>query len=131
MKTVVRLTSNRLPEVARRIPQACNRVVAETLSLIEGEIKVGMAEPKSGHVYGNHQASAPGESPAIDTGALVNSIQQTPVTNGSGQVYTNMEYAEVLEYGGADMEARPFMTPAAEAARPEFLRKMGDLESML
>ncbi len=129
-KTVVTLTHNRFPEIARRLPLATRRVVSETLYEIQGNARTDMAQSKSGRMYGDHQASAPGESPAIDTSNLVNSIL---VDEGDGIVYTNAEYAEALEYGAPmnNLEPRPFMTPAAEAARPGFLRKMNDLERHL
>lgn len=131
-KTVARLTHNRFPEIARRLPQATRQVVQETILDIEAHIKADMAAAKSGVWYGGHQASAPGESPAIDMSNLVNSIR-TEMQGTEGGVYTNAEHAEPLEYGAPmnNLEPRPFMTPAAEAARPEFMRKMRDLESML
>ncbi len=131
-RTVVTLTHNRFPEIARRLPVAAARVVAETVAAIETEIKTEMAAPKSGVWYGDHQASAPGEAPAIDTGMLVNSIQ-TEVKGTEGVVFTNMEYAPYLEFGApmASIEPRPFFMPAAEAARPGFVRKLQDLESQL
>jgi hypothetical protein len=132
-RTVASITYNRLPEIIRRLPRAANEVVDQTLSAVEGHIKTDMAAAKSGAWYGDHQASAPGEAPAIDTTNLVNSIQRTEVQNGSGSVYTNSEVGEIMEYGApaANIEPRPFMTPAADAARPEFMRQMRDLESLL
>jgi phage gpG-like protein len=127
-KTVVALTHNRFPEIARRLPLAARRVVSETLYEIQGNARVDMAQSKSGRTYGDHQASAPGESPAIDTSNLVNSIL---VDESAGIVYTNAEYAEILEFGGINLLPRPFMTPAAEAERGSFMRKMADLESRL
>jgi HK97 gp10 family phage protein len=85
---------------------------------LEGKIKESMGEQKSGRMYGKHQASAPGEAPAIDTGALLNSINTeltaaTP-TKAEGQVATNQVYAPPLEFGTSRMAARPFMRPAAD-----------------
>ena len=133
MSVVVRLTRNRFPEIARRLPVATRQVVEETLAEIETHAKTEMAAAKSGRWYGDHQASAPGEAPAVDDALLINSIQQSPVVNGSGEVYTNAEHAVIMEHGApmANIEPRPFFAPAAEAARPNFMRKMGDLESRL
>lgn len=85
-----------------------------------------MAEAKSGHIYGSHQASAPGEAPAIDTGVLVNSIQ-TEIDGLTAVVGTNQEYAPVLEFGGAKMAPRPFLASAFEAAAPEFEKKLDEV----
>jgi HK97 gp10 family phage protein len=84
--------------------------------VLEGAIKIDMAQPKTGRMYGNHQASAPGESPAMDTSLLANSIM-TEADDDGVYVGTNSEYAEPLEFGTARMAARPFMTPAVEANR--------------
>ena len=128
--TVVRLTFNRLPELARKLPGEVRQICLETAEAIETRVKTGMAEPKTGLWHGDHQASAPGEMPAIDTTALVNSIVAEP--DGTGAVVsTNMEYAARLEYGMAGMAPRPFFTPAAEEARPGFVRALQDLERRL
>lgn len=80
--------------------------------------------------YHIHRASAPGEAPAIDTSNLVNSIQVERV-NTQSNVYTNEEYAEYLEYGTRKMDPRPFLTPAADRARPVFVRRLNELEARL
>lgn len=102
------------------------------------------------------QASAPGESPAIDMGALAGSIQQSLDDHGDagtdGLVYTNAEMGPYLEYGtgstGAGwplperssdvdstsvvgMAPRPYMTPAAERAGAGFEEKLRNLEQRL
>jgi phage gpG-like protein len=128
--TVVRLSYNRLPELARRLPGEVRQICLETAEAIETRVKTGMAEPKSGEWYGDHQASAPGEMPAMDTGTLAGSILAEP-DGGGAVVYTNMEYAAHLEYGTVNMEPRPFFTPAAEEARPGFVRALQDLERRL
>lgn len=84
--------------------------------VLEAAVKTDMAQPKSGRMYSGHQASAPGESPAIDYGNLVNSIMTEPDEEGV-VVGTNAEYAEPLELGTARMAARPFMGPAIETNR--------------
>lgn len=134
--TVTSVLYNRFAEIAARLPDAVGEIVDETIHEIETEIKTGMAEAKSGRVYsrGNgreHQASAPGEMPAIDLSNLANSVQAEMDGRTAGAVYTNAEYAGHLEYGTVNMEARPFFTPAAEAARPGFQRRMSQLEDAL
>ena len=84
--------------------------------ILEGAVKISMsATAHSGRRYGKHQASAPGETPAVDTGNLANSINtvlaSSSETQAESQVGTGVEYAEPLEFGTSKMEARPFMRP--------------------
>lgn len=74
--------------------------------------------PKTGITYGNHQASSPGESPATDTGNLVNSIKVKKGDKDTWFVVAGAGYASYLEFGTERMEARPFMTPAFVEAVP-------------
>ena len=130
-RTTVTLSSNLYPRLARRLPHALREIRRETAAEIETTIKTGMAAAHSGVMYGSHQASAPGEMPAIDTGALASSIQVEDENRDVTAVYTEMEYAPILEAGSVHMAARPFMTPAVEAARPGWNRKLRQLESRL
>lgn len=120
-----RLQSN-AAQISAQLQRRASALVRATAFGIEGDIKTSMAEPKSGHIYGNHQASAPGESPAIDTGQLANSIQ-TVVEELSATVGTNTEYAPYLEFGTHRMAPRPFMGPAFERAKPEFEKGLKEL----
>ena len=133
--TVTTLRFNRFAEIAARLPAEVGEIVEETIREIETEVKDGMAAAKSGRVYSRgtrvHQASAPGEMPAIDFSNLANSVQVEMDGETAGAVYTNAEYAGHLEYGTVNMEARPYFTTAAEAARPGFERRMRALEGRL
>lgn len=77
-----------------------------------------LGHPGTGRRYkrGNrtHTASAPGKSPAVDTGRLRQSIGVQKVGEGHYRVGTNVEYAPYLEFGTRRMAARPFMRPALE-----------------
>ena len=85
-----------------------------------------MRGQKAGRVYGNHQASAPGESPANDTAALVRSIRVEHVPgSGRARVVIASAYGKMLELGTRHMAPRPFATPAIQdlkKAMPEVLR---------
>lgn len=129
---VATVTYNRFPQIAAQLPEAAGAVVEDTIYRIETRIKVGMAGPHSGLVYGTHQASAPGEMPAVDISNLINNTNSEMETQTSGVVHTGaVPYAPHLEYGTVNMEARPFMTPAAEAERQHFIDEMSDLEARL
>jgi len=91
---------------------------------VEGEAKRSItAGGKTGRIYKRrsvtHQASAPGEAPASDTGALVNrGFRVEPEdTSLSVAVIVGTEYAKALEFGTTKMAARPFMFPALEKSK--------------
>jgi hypothetical protein len=79
---------------------------------------------KSGRTYRRrgieHQASAPGEPPATDTGALIASGRADAVVDGAtveAVVDYRAPYAVHLEYGTRKMLPRPFLNPAIERNR--------------
>lgn len=84
-----------------------------------------MDEPKSGRIYSKygvpHQASAPGEAPAVWSGELYDSFRIRALNQYAVQVYSIDPKAELLEYGGGYVEARPYARPAAERLKGEFL----------
>jgi HK97 gp10 family phage protein len=100
------------------------RVVRETAQAIAMEAQASMRGPKSGRLYGEHRASAPGEAPAIQSGELVGSVRPEMVGEQEAIVGADADYVGMLEYGTLEMAARPFMTPAAERARPKFTEAM-------
>lgn len=64
-----------------------------------------------------HRASAPGQPPARDTGALMNSIKVDKFGFGSYfsiEVGSGLGYSGFLELGTSKMQARPFLVPAWE-----------------
>ena len=95
-------------------------------------IKRVQKPPKTGRVYKRgkgrnlsptHQASAPGQSPATDTGTLASSIQF--VRSGiNGFLFSRLKYAPWLEYGTQNMEPRPFMHPSVNENREWFAKKL-------
>ena len=133
MPTIVTtVTSNRFAWIAARLPRETGEVVEDTCKRIEERVKVGMAGAHSGRMYGTHQASAPGEMPAVDTSHLVNSVNSEMTGPTEGVVHTgDVPYAVHLEYGTVHMAARPYFTPAAEAERDGFVTEMSRLERRL
>lgn len=134
--TTVTIVTNNFASIARRLPVEAMEVVADTLIDIDVAVQTGMAAGGGGRIYirrgRTHQASAPGQMPATDTGNLAGSMQhELDRSKGVGYYYTSVEYAPYLEYGTTRMLARPFLTPAAERARPRFIRRMSNLESRL
>lgn len=127
--TEVKVLQNELPGLLTRSRSQTSAVVKTITFIIERSAKESMQGPKGGRRYprlgGNyHQASAPGEAPAIDMGMLVNSIQTNFPSDIEGEVYTNTAYGPHLEFGTSRMTKRPFMKPAADAAWPAFNEAM-------
>jgi len=64
----------------------------------------------------------------VDTGFLRSSIQaEKGDSDLTWEVGVTAEYGIFLEYGTVHMAARPYLTPAVEMVRPQFLREMGDI----
>ena len=90
--------------------------------------KAILRDAHTGIIYGKHQASAPGESPANDTGNLARNIAVlSDETSGVAYVLSRAPYSAALEYGAIKgnrhLLPRPFMRPALELNR-EAIRKL-------
>ena len=121
----------------QRLSAAMEKEVAAALYagglMVEANAKQKiMRGPKTGRTYKVRsvvrQASAPGEAPANQTGRLVNSItveaqpsrKRVLVKAGGGAV----EYAAMLEFGTAEMKARPFFAPALKEETPNIKARL-------
>ena len=108
--------------MAREIDEVCENTALDIQARAQMAI---MNPPKSGRIYrrGNvaHQASAPGEAPATDTGALVNSAYTKKLADADYETGFTVEYAAALEFGTAKIEPRPYLRPAVEAVKKAFL----------
>ena len=67
-----------------------------------------------------HQASAPGEAPALDTGRLMNSVYINELSASSFEIGTKLDYAFWLEYGTRKIAPRPNWVPETEKTRKQF-----------
>ena len=140
---VIKALDNNIKE---RMGQACAAVRMEAIN--------SMRVPKTGRVYHTyfyttpsgklakigkrwkpHQASAPGEPPAIDTGELVEHISIQVINNGrEGQVgipenavskVSGKQIGKIgrgLEYGTSKIKPRPWLRPAFENSMPKIAR---------
>ena len=102
---------------------ATKKAMSKLAFFCEGYAKDLMSGSRSGRMYGTHQASAPGEAPAVDTGNLKNSIRAMPDGDGTRvwRVSVGAEYGAGLEFGTAKIAARPFMRPSAEETRKKII----------
>lgn len=135
VKVSFKLVDNRIPEIRAKLPILTDQHVMSTAKLVEGEMKTSMSGTKSGLVYTrggrSHQASAPGEAPAIDIGNLVNSIFSEKSGPGEALVGAHAEYGVYLEFGTSRMAPRPFLRPALEKAREFFMSGIEKLVNKL
>lgn len=123
---------NKIPKAISVIERDASALVKKTLFAIEADIKLDMTAQKHGRTYkrgakSSHTASAPGEAPAVDTGALINSVAVVMDGRFAGEVGSDKEYAAVLEEGGAHLEARPAWKKAGAKAKNTFQRNAGRL----
>ena len=112
---------------SRRLESEYNRnakqVVARAAAMVHATAVQSITDGnKSGESYEKynprrtHRASAAGEPPAADTGYLHSNIFMDIDSDGLGaSVESRAEYSAYLEFGTADLAARPFMQPALEA----------------
>lgn len=102
------------PEVLQSLAQAAMRgVVRGTESVKTRMVERIQQPPKTGRIYKrntvSHQASAPGESPASDTGRLAQSVTTTyDIPNITGYINVSTEYAAALEFGTPRVAPRPY-----------------------
>lgn len=127
---VVRLAWDDFPRIAHDLEREVDRVVEASARNIATIVTRGMADSKTGRMYGSHQASAPGEMPAIATGNLA-AIKTEKIEQGHWATYTEAEYAAHLEFGTSQMLPRPFFVPAAEDEDPRFQANLRGIERRL
>ena len=119
-----RLTTEAENEIKVRLFSSANLVEAEAKQSIQRGVKSGRIYKRRSVV---HQASAPGEPPASDTGFLVSNITKTAVEKSGTELSISIEskapYSKFLEFGTRKMSARPFLQPALEKNRNKIKSK--------
>lgn len=131
-------------DVLRELRPRAERAVKTAAVRFEAELKRTLTGARSGRTYrvsrtgALHVASAPGEPPAVLTGALRNSMGHTEpkwqgftvsseVGSGLGVKATGTDdpdaYARRLEFGGSDSRGvyiapRPYMQPTSDRMEP-------------
>lgn len=95
-----------------------DRHVGQKANELRNIIVDSLSKAGTGRVYVRkgiaHQASAPGQPPAIDTGTYAQSWVANRVEPLTWKVSTHIEYGPHLEFGTKDMEPRPHVRPAIE-----------------
>lgn len=114
---------------ADEIETKVQAVVTKYALKIEEKVKKKIAQaPATGRVYTRgegitHQASAPGEPPASDTGRLVSNIRHV-LMGMAAKVIADTEYAAALAFGTDTIQPRPFMKPVLDEIRDDFIRDL-------
>ncbi len=106
-------------------------VDATALEAVTDVRKAIQGPPKTGREYARginndkvHRASAPGEAPATDGGALVSSIYNESRGKYAKAIGSRLDYAYYLEFGTFKMAKRPSWIPAVERAIPKMLKRV-------
>jgi hypothetical protein len=109
------------------------RVVRELVFGLERELKESLTGTRSGRLYRRtkttgkkrkrtvvkfHQASAPGEAPASDSGNLIASIQSEISGDGFNGEVSLAYYAAFFDPGTSKMDPRPYLVPAIQKMQP-------------
>lgn len=109
----------KIGDLIARLAVAQQRIEGRLAYEGEAMLKNAMQSEKSGRIYerggSTHQASAPGEAPATDTGAYLNSIAVNPRDDGHFSLSTSAAQAVDLEYGSTRVDPRPMWYPTADA----------------
>lgn len=118
----------RLEQELEEAEDKVKALIAKYALKIEATVKKKLSGPGSGRVYYRgegivHQASAPGEPPATDTGRLRASVHHV-LEGVAAQVIADTEYAAALEFGTDKIEPRPYMKPALEEHKDDFIRDL-------
>jgi HK97 gp10 family phage protein len=105
-------------EVLAKVKAGAMKGIVRATEIVRNEMIVSITDgQKTGRVYKRgaveHQASAPGEAPASDTGQLVNSITTEYDEEALvGKIGVHTGYAGFLEFGTQKMAPRPFARAA-------------------
>lgn len=105
-------------------------VDATGLSLRGAVVKKYQRGPATGEIYEKynprrtHQASAPGEAPATDTGRLANSVTIEDTGPIEIEVGTEVEYGPYLEFGTRTIAPRPNWVPSVQEEEPKYVRRV-------
>ena len=109
MAWTIYVKRNQIPELIEQWQDAARQTVEEFSYVLEAEMKQNVVEKN-----------------IIDTGALLNSTQVQRFEDDGLTSYTgpSVEYAIHHEYGTRYMAARPFVGPAVESIRADFVRTL-------
>ena len=106
--------------VRRHAHDGLDEALRDAADAIEDDIVTGMFASGGGRVYKrypgpySHEASQPGQPPAVDTQELVKSIDVEHAGELAYEVGMRDKKAPLLEFGGEKMQPRPSLGPAVD-----------------
>jgi len=127
----VTVTGGSIEEVARKVATAIPQQMASRAYRASNELRNSaltvLSGGRSGRMYGGHQASAPGEPPAVWTGTFRLSWQPKTFPGSTiflSRIETGVGYADWLENGtpGGQMAPRPHHERIQQDALPKIVR---------
>lgn len=113
----VKLDTRKLREMIEKSPARIDAAVKETALAVEARAKV--AAPRD-------PARPPLDPSRPVTGFLRGSIAADPVEPGHWLVNVGAEYGLYQEMGTSRIPARPFLGPAVEAERQNFISRLAE-----
>lgn len=112
-------------DISQQLGLIVNAAALESVNDVKKAIQ---GPPKTGRKYTRgtvvHQASAPGQAPATDTGFLVSSIYNEDRGPLAKAIGSRLPYAYYLEFGTRKIAKRPAWIPAVERAIPKMLKRV-------
>lgn len=115
---------NQVPELMQKLYDGMSRFVRKGADYIEGQMTASMAAGKSGREYKRqdsiHIASAPGESPAVDSGNFINDLSIIYDSSIEARIGTTLDYPALLETGtpGGKISPRPLWAKTVAESLP-------------
>jgi len=121
LDNLLRLSIDMRKQIAGQIEDTANEVRNNAIKSMAREEKTGTLHTNRGANLGDHQASAAGEAPAVDTGNLIGSINiKVQGVRLRAFVFTPVEYGLYLEFGTAAIAPRPWLRPALAKAEEKY-----------
>lgn len=114
MSVINKAVSQVNAELPGRAVEASNELRTAALQVLKGK--------RSGRLYGKHRASAPGEPPAVKSGALRSSwraVRSGP-SGLNPAIESSIPYAW-LDSGGSKIAARPYSQKTVDQAKPKVI----------
>jgi hypothetical protein len=111
-------------DVSRAVMASALEALTDVRKAIQGPPKTGREYPRGANGDKVHRASAPGEAPATDTGALVSSTYLSRVDEFTQAIGSRLDYAFFLEFGTMKIDPRPAWVPSAERAAPRLEKRL-------
>ena len=130
--------NSKIAQIIGQMAEPLNAAVKRGSDWVMDDVEISMLQGKHARWYktggkhvtgaGEHQASAPGEAPAIQTGNLLQSLKSEVTQSldsfggvAIGTFYSPLKLAVWMEFGTNRIAPRPYATIASERIWPDFV----------